>query len=83
MSLEPMIDPVEPVLKKPRDREDFVFNPFTGNFDVVKIFNEDRIVTSEYNEGGHLNMIWDQVSQTFIELGFLVVTTDKGNVVVV
>ena len=65
----------------PKDKQVFVFNPFTGNFDAVLKFNPDRIVTAELNGAGHKRYVWDSVSNSFVEDGATVVIDNDGNVV--
>lgn len=65
-----------------KDKQSFLFNPLTGNFDLVLKFNENRIVTHGYNSAGGKLMVFDPLSMSHIDLGFLVVTDNDGNVVV-
>ena len=65
-----------------KDKDELVLNPITGKLDTVRKFNENRIVTHERNLAGNTLMIYDQVSNTYIEMGFLTVTDNDGNVVV-
>ena len=53
----------------PKDKIQFVFNPFTGKLDAVKQFNPDRIVTASLNSAGSPRLVWDPVSSTFVEDG--------------
>jgi len=66
----------------PNDKTKYVFNPFTGNFDVIVKFNPDRIITNTLNAAGQPRMIWNPASNTFIPDGPDVVIDSSGNVVV-
>jgi hypothetical protein len=66
-----------------KDKQAFLFNPLTGSLDLVLKFNENRIVTHQYNAAGTLLRTYDIASGTEIELGFLTVTDNDGNVVVI
>ena len=70
-------------MAKLKDKEVILFNPLTGNFDLALKFNENRIVTHEYNAAGTLLRTWDSASQSHIDMGFIFVTDNLGNVVVV
>lgn len=70
-------------MSKIKDKIVILFNPLTGNFDLVLKFNENRIITHQYNAAGNLLMSYDIASGTHIDLGFLTVTDNDGNVVVV
>lgn len=67
----------------PKDKDKYVFNPFTGNLDAVVKFNPDRIVTNNLNAAGNPRLIWDAASSSFIPDGPDVVVDNNGNVVVV
>jgi len=66
----------------PKDQIKYVFNPITGQLDAVLQFNPDRIVTASLNAAGQPRLIWDPVSQSYIEDGATVVVDSEGNVVV-
>lgn len=65
------------------DKTAYDYNVFTDELDLIRKFNPDRIVTSEYNSAGSRNMIYDPASRTFIDAGPSVVVDNNGNVVVV
>ena len=65
----------------PQDKQKFLFNPVTGQLDLVLQFNPDRILTASLNSAGQPRLIWDPVSSTFIEDGATVVVDNAGNVV--
>ena len=67
--------------KRPNDREELVLNPVTGDLDLVRIFNADRIVTAERNSSGHKFHTFDIQSKTYLEDGPRVVIDNNGNVV--
>jgi hypothetical protein len=75
---------------KIKDKQKFVFNPLTGNFDLVLKFNEDQIVTSDYNAAGSPFLTYDLLSDSYIndydqpvvdEEGNLVIANDQENVI--
>jgi hypothetical protein len=66
-----------------KDKSVFLFNPLTGNFDLALQFNENRIVTAEYNMAGSRYATFDSYSGTHIEDGPKVVVDNNGNVVVI
>lgn len=70
-------------MSTPRDKDELVLNPVTGELDMVRKFNEDRIVTAKLNAAGQPRKIWDPASNTFIDDGPAVVVDNNGNVVVV
>jgi hypothetical protein len=69
--------------KSVKDKTSIDFNYLTGKFDLVRVFNPDRIVTHEKNAAGTMLMTYDPASQTHIQAGPEVVTDNDGNVVVV
>lgn len=69
--------------KEVGDKTKFEFNPITGKFDLVRQFNENRIVTNEYNAAGTLLVTYDLASNSYISMDPVVVTDNEGNVVVV
>jgi len=70
-------------MASPKDKEELVVNPTTGKLDVVRIFNENRIITHEKNSVGNPLLIYDPAASAYIPLDFLTVTDNDGNVVVV
>lgn len=70
-------------LKKKKDKEVFLFNPLTGEFDLSLQFNGDRIVSHQYNSAGTELLVWESSSSSFISMGPLVVFDKKGNVVLI
>jgi hypothetical protein len=67
----------------PRDKEELVLNPITGQLDVVRNFNSDRIVTAQRNSAGHIFHTWDPAYGVFLEDGPRVVIDNNGNVVTI
>ena len=65
----------------------FVINPTTGALDLITVIpptsgaNFDNIVTSQFNSAGHLNVMYDPVSRTYLPNLPLVVIDNNGNVV--
>lgn len=66
----------------PKDKEVFLFNPITGQFDMALKFNADRIVTHSLNASGRPLVLFDPVLGVYEDLSHLVVTDKNGNVVV-
>ena len=65
-----------------KDKDELVLNPITGKLDTVRIFNENRIVTHQNSLTGNTLMVYDVASNSYVEMGFLTVTDEEGNVVV-
>jgi hypothetical protein len=65
--------PSKYLVEKPKDKIKYEFNIFTEELDLVKEFNENRIITSEYKANGKRRDV--------IEEGFQVVCDNNGNVV--
>lgn len=65
------------------DKTEIKLNPITGELDLVSKFNPDRIVTSEYNAAGTINMAYDITSGVHIEMGPQIVFDNNGNVIVI
>jgi len=59
-----------------------VFNP-TQPFDLVKVFNENRIVTHQYTPAGSKRVQYDTFSNTWIVEDPQIVVDNDGNVVVI
>lgn len=66
---------------KAKDHDLLVVNPVTGKLDTIRKFNPDRIITAQLNSAGNPRLIYDAVSNTFIEDGATVVIDNNGNVV--
>lgn len=66
-----------------KDKLKFELNPITGELDLVKEFNSNRIVTHYLNSTGQPSLALDQASNQYLDLGPLVVVDNDGNVVVV
>ena len=62
------------LVEKPKDKIKYEFNVFTENLDLVREFNENRILTSEYKVDGKRRDV--------LEDGFVVICDNNGNVVV-
>jgi hypothetical protein len=68
---------------KDKTKIDFnVFNP-SQPFDLVKVFNENRIVTHEYTSAGGKRLQFDNFSNTWIEDDPQIVVDNLGHVVVI
>ena len=68
-----------------RDKTKIEFNPFNEEqpFDLVKVFNENRIVTHEYTPAGGLRLQFDGYSNTWIAEDPQIVIDNAGHVVVI
>ena len=69
-----------------RDRLKIEFNPLADPeypFDMVRVFNENRIVTHEYSQTGHVRVTFDPYSNTYVKDDPVVVVDNNGNVVVI
>jgi hypothetical protein len=64
-----------------KDKQELVLNPITGKLDMVQIFNENRIVTHSNFSTGNQLQIYDPKSGAFVDMGFLIVTDEEGNVI--
>lgn len=66
-----------------KDKLKYELNVVTGELDLVKVFNENRILTHQCNAAGHDLMIYNPSSGAHIQMDPLVVTDNNGNVVVI
>ena len=66
-----------------RDKTIIDFNVFTGEFDLVRSFNPNRIITHMFNQAGNPLKLYDPVTGLYMDLGPMVVTDNAGNVVTV
>lgn len=64
-----------------RDKDELILNPVTGKLDMIRKFNPDRIVVSEYNAAGGQRVAWNVASSSWVEDGPVVVIDNNGNVV--
>lgn len=65
-----------------KDKLKFELNPITGELDLVREFNADRILTHIKNAAGGTLLTYNAASGQFIEMDPLVVVDNNGNVVV-
>ena len=65
-----------------KDQDIAILNPFTGNLDMIRKFNVDRIATHNMNPAGNQRVIYDLNSGMWIPEDPAIVTDDAGNVVV-
>lgn len=68
-------------MSSPKDKQELVLNPATGQLDVINKFNSDRILTHSNNASGNPLMIYDPFLDSYQEMGDLIVTDNQGNVV--
>ena len=66
-----------------KDKLKFELNPITGELDLVKEFNPNRIITHSLNAAGGPLMTYNAASGQHIELEPLIVVDNDGNVVVI
>lgn len=66
---------------RPHDKEEQVINPLTGEFDTVRIFDPNRILTSEYIHTGSIRAVYDTASATYVQDNPVIVIDNHGNVV--
>ena len=64
-----------------KDKLKFELNPITGELDLVKEFNPDRILSHSLNPAGNKIMQYDPISATYFEAGPEIVFDNDGNVV--
>jgi len=67
----------------PIDKKHIVYNPFTDNFDIVREFNADRIITATQNAAGTKRLTYNAASATWIEDSPSIVVDNNGNMVVI
>jgi hypothetical protein len=65
-----------------KDQDILVLNPVTGQLDMVRKFNADRIVTHMMNQAGNPLVVYDPLSGTYLSMDAVIVTDNNGNVVV-
>jgi hypothetical protein len=65
----------------PKDKTQLVINPVTGKLDMVRIFNPNRIVASQFNGLGQPRVIYNPETGTYISDGATVVIDNNGDVV--
>lgn len=68
-----------------RDKIKIEFNPLTPDdpFDLISVFNENRIVTHQYTPTGSLRSQFDSYSGTWIQEDPAIVINNLGHVVVI
>lgn len=67
--------------KRPHDRDELILNPITGELDMVRTFDPNRIVTANRNSAGHKFSTYDVQTSSYLEDGPRVVIDNEGNVV--
>lgn len=68
-------------MSSPKDKQELVFNPVSGELDTVLKFNPDRILTHDKNAAGNPIVTFDPVSNSYMTLEGQVVIDGQGNVV--
>jgi hypothetical protein len=69
-------------MSSPKDKLKFELNPITGELDLVKEFNPDRIITHENNQLGNRLVTYDMTTGLYVDMDAVIVTDNNGNVVV-
>lgn len=75
-----VLTPVPPT-NTPIDQDVTDFNALSGNFDLVRNFNPDRILTESLNAAGNPLVNYDPVTETYQQADDEIITDDLGNVV--
>lgn len=63
-----------------KDKDELVLNPITGQLDMIRKFNPDRIITHQFNDTGGPLTVTDQ-QNNILNLGPLPVVDNNGNLV--
>ena len=66
-----------------KDKQELVLNPTTGKLDTINKFNEDRILTHSRSSTGSKLKLFDPETNSYVDMGDLIITDENGNVVVV
>lgn len=66
-----------------KDKLKYELNVITGELDLVKEFNANRIVTHTRNSAGGMLKTYNVASNSFIDQDPLIVVDNNGNVVVI
>ena len=72
---------MNPIETTAHDQVKYLFNVFTGEFDMVLKFNPDRLVTNCLNQAGNPLVVYDPMSGLYLEAGPSVVVDNNGSVV--
>jgi len=64
-----------------RDKDELILNPVTGELDMIRKFNPDRLITSSLNSAGNPHVEYDVQSGLYIEAGPQLIYDSEGNVV--
>lgn len=70
-------------MASPKDKQELVLNPVTGQLDTVQKFNVDRIITHSCFPTGYKLKMYDPESGAYVESDDLEVTDSNGNLVVI
>lgn len=68
-------------IQKAYDREELTLNPITGKLDVIRIYNVDRVLTSDYIHTGARRRSYDPSTNTYFRDNPVVIVDNEGNVV--
>lgn len=66
-----------------KDKDILVLNPTTGNLDLVRKFNPNRIISHLYSPFGNPLMFFDPTINVYYEAGPQLVFDNEGNVVTI
>ena len=67
----------------PKDKQELVLNPITGQLDTVQKFNVDRVITHSCSSTGYALKLYDPESGAYADMDDLEITDSNGNLVVV
>lgn len=68
-------------MSSPKDQLTAVINPFTGQLDMVRNFEPNRVITHSCNPAGNPLTVYDPVSGAYFPSDDSVVTDNQGNVI--
>jgi len=66
-------------MSSPRDKDEAIINPFTGQLDFVRTFNPDRIISHTHSASGE--EFFDSSEGPLNLMGPFIVFDSNGNVV--
>ena len=70
-----------PTTTMARDKDEAVINPFTGQLDMVRNFEPNRVITHSCNPAGNPLTVYDPVSGAYFAADDSVVTDNQGNLI--
>ena len=67
--------------RRPKDKLKYEFNPLTGELDLIKEFNPNRIITHRLSPFANARVDWDPIVGVYYVADDAIVTDGNGNVV--